>query len=117
MTGGHASLENPRPHAEGSAGRGGSPLTCLHGSRRVSAEGGGRRLLVPAARLAGHQEDRADHPREMDRAGASEVFLPAVVPAELWQESGRWDKYGAQLLRFKDRKGGAFVIGPTHEEV
>src|SRR6185503_17227155 len=54
---------------------------------------------------------------EMDRTGASEVFLPAVVPAELWQESGRWDKYGAQLLRFKDRKGGDFVIGPTHEEV
>src|SRR5207244_1257268 len=54
---------------------------------------------------------------EMNRAGASEVFLPAVVPAELWQESGRWDKYGAQLLRIKDRKGGDFVIGPTHEEV
>src|SRR5499425_3350087 len=53
---------------------------------------------------------------EMNRAGASEVFLPAVIPAELWQESGRWDKYGAQLLRFKDRKGGDFVIGPTHEE-
>jgi prolyl-tRNA synthetase len=54
---------------------------------------------------------------EMNRAGASEVFLPAVIPAELWQESGRWDKYGAQLLRLKDRKGGDFVIGPTHEEV
>jgi prolyl-tRNA synthetase len=54
---------------------------------------------------------------EMDRAGASEVFLPAVIPAELWQESGRWEKYGAQLLRLKDRKGGDFVIGPTHEEV
>jgi prolyl-tRNA synthetase len=54
---------------------------------------------------------------EMNRAGAQEVFLPAVIPAELWQESGRWEKYGAQLLRFKDRKGGDFVIGPTHEEV
>jgi prolyl-tRNA synthetase len=54
---------------------------------------------------------------EMNRAGAQEVFLPAVIPAELWQESGRWDHYGAQLLRFKDRKGGDFVIGPTHEEV
>lgn len=54
---------------------------------------------------------------EMNRSGASELFLPAVIPAELWQESGRWDKYGAQLLRFKDRKGGDFVIGPTHEEV
>ena len=54
---------------------------------------------------------------EMDRSGASEVFLPAVIPAELWKESGRWQNYGDQLLRFKDRKGGDFVIGPTHEEV
>src|SRR6516162_9660895 len=54
---------------------------------------------------------------EMNRAGASEVFMPAVIPAELWQESGRWEQYGAQLLRLKDRKGGDFVIGPTHEEV
>jgi prolyl-tRNA synthetase len=54
---------------------------------------------------------------EMNRAGASEVFLPAIIPAELWQESGRWDQYGAQLLRLKDRKGGDFVVGPTHEEV
>jgi prolyl-tRNA synthetase len=54
---------------------------------------------------------------ELDKAGCSEVFLPAVIPAELWQQSGRWEKYGAQLLRFKDRKGGDFVIGPTHEEV
>jgi prolyl-tRNA synthetase len=54
---------------------------------------------------------------EMNRAGAQEVFLPAVIPGELWQESGRWDQYGEQLLRFKDRKGADFVIGPTHEEV
>ncbi len=54
---------------------------------------------------------------EMNRSGAQEVFLPAVIPAELWQESGRWDYYGDQLLRFKDRKGADFVIGPTHEEV
>jgi len=54
---------------------------------------------------------------EMTRAGAQEVFLPAVIPGELWQESGRWDHYGDQLLRFKDRKGADFVIGPTHEEV
>ncbi|HEY2729849.1 MAG TPA: proline--tRNA ligase [Polyangia bacterium] len=54
---------------------------------------------------------------EMNRAGASEVFLPAIIPAELWQESGRWEQYGAQLLRLKDRKGADFVVGPTHEEV
>jgi prolyl-tRNA synthetase len=54
---------------------------------------------------------------EMNRAGAQEIFMPAAVPAELWQESGRWFKYGPELLRFKDRKGADFCIGPTHEEV
>src|SRR5262245_5237477 len=54
---------------------------------------------------------------EMNRAGAQEIFMPAAVPAELWQESGRWKKYGPELLRFKDRKGADFCIGPTHEEV
>jgi prolyl-tRNA synthetase len=54
---------------------------------------------------------------EMNRAGAFEVLAPPEVPAELWQESGRWDKYGPELLRFKDRHGRDFIIGPTHEEV
>ncbi len=54
---------------------------------------------------------------EMDRAGAQEVLLPAVCPAELWQESGRWEKYGRELLRIKDRNDRDFCFGPTHEEV
>lgn len=54
---------------------------------------------------------------EMNRAGAMEVLMPSVQPAELWQESGRWAKYGPELLRFKDRKGSEFCLGPTHEEV
>jgi len=54
---------------------------------------------------------------EMDRAGAIELSMPAVQPAELWQESGRWEKYGPELLRLKDRHQRDFVIGPTHEEV
>jgi prolyl-tRNA synthetase len=54
---------------------------------------------------------------EMNRAGAIELFLPAVQPAELWQESTRWEKYGPELLRLKDRHKRDFVIGPTHEEV
>ncbi len=54
---------------------------------------------------------------EMDRSGAIELLMPAVVPAELWQETGRWEKYGPELLRFKDRHQRDFVIGPTHEEV
>ena len=54
---------------------------------------------------------------EMNRAGAQEVLLPAVQPAELWQESGRWQIYGKELLRFKDRHDREYCFGPTHEEV
>ena len=54
---------------------------------------------------------------EMNRSGALETLMPAVQPAELWQETGRWDQFGAELLRFQDRHGRDFVIGPTHEEV
>ncbi len=54
---------------------------------------------------------------EMDRAGAFEMLMPAVQPAELWQESGRWSAYGPELLRLKDRHEREFVVGPTHEEV
>ena len=55
--------------------------------------------------------------QEMDRADGIELSMPAVQPAELWQESGRWEKYGPELLRLKDRHQRDFVIGPTHEEV
>ena len=55
--------------------------------------------------------------QEIDRAGGIELLMPAVQPAELWQESGRWEKYGPELLRLKDRHQRDFVIGPTHEEV
>ena len=54
---------------------------------------------------------------EMNRAGALELLMPAVQPAELWQESGRWDQYGPLLLRMSDRHGREFCFGPTHEEV
>ena len=54
---------------------------------------------------------------EMDRAGAQEVLMPAVQPAELWQESSRWQVYGKELLRFQDRHGRDCCFGPTHEEV
>ncbi len=54
---------------------------------------------------------------EMNRAGAQEVLLPAVQPAELWQESGRWDVYGKELLRFMDRHERDYCFGPTHEEI
>ena len=54
---------------------------------------------------------------EMNRSGAIEILMPAVQPAELWQESGRWDYYGRELLRFKDRHNRYACFGPTHEEV
>jgi prolyl-tRNA synthetase len=53
----------------------------------------------------------------MDRAGALEVLMPAVQPAELWQESSRWEQYGPELLRLKDRHQREFCFGPTHEEI
>ena len=54
---------------------------------------------------------------EMNHAGAQEILMPAVQPAELWQESGRWEQYGPELLRIRDRHQREFCIGPTHEEV
>lgn len=54
---------------------------------------------------------------EMNRAGALETLLPAMIPAELWMETGRWQRYGKELLRIKDRHGHDFCYGPTHEEV
>ncbi len=54
---------------------------------------------------------------EMDKAGAMELLMPMVLPAELWQESGRWEQYGKELLRLRDRKDTEFCLSPTHEEV
>ncbi|MCX6358071.1 MAG: proline--tRNA ligase [Candidatus Aureabacteria bacterium] len=54
---------------------------------------------------------------EMDRAGAQELLLPILSPAELWRESGRWSEYGKEMMRLKDRNEREFALGPTHEEV
>ena len=54
---------------------------------------------------------------EMNRAGAQEILMPFVQPASIWQESGRWDGFGPELLRFRNREGADYAIGPTHEEV
>ena len=54
---------------------------------------------------------------EMERAGGVEILMPVVQPADLWHETGRWDKFGGELLRIKDRNNRDFVLGPTHEEV
>ena len=54
---------------------------------------------------------------ELNNIGCAEILMPSVQPAELWKESGRWDEYGPELLRFKDRHERDFCMGPTHEEV
>jgi prolyl-tRNA synthetase len=54
---------------------------------------------------------------ELDKIGSSELLLPALQPRDLWEESGRWDKYGPELMRLKDRKQRDFCLGPTHEEI
>ena len=54
---------------------------------------------------------------EMNRAGALEMLMPSVQPRELWEETGRWEKFGGQLLKIKDRKEQEYCYGPTHEEV
>jgi prolyl-tRNA synthetase len=63
------------------------------------------------------QKTRRIIQEEMNRAGAQELTLPFVQPAEIWKESGRWNVYGKELLRFKDRGNREFCLGPTHEEV
>ena len=54
---------------------------------------------------------------EMDQAGAQEILMPVLLPAEYFKETGRWDLYGETLFRLKDRKGADFHLGPTHEEI
>jgi prolyl-tRNA synthetase len=68
----------------------------------------GLRALDKVARIARE---------EMDRAGALEILMPAVQPGDLWKETGRWEFYGKELLRFKDRHDRDYCLGPTHEEV
>ena len=54
---------------------------------------------------------------EMDAAGGQEIMMPILQPSELWEESGRWAAYGAEMMRMKDRHGREFCMGPTHEEM
>src|SRR4029078_12676871 len=55
--------------------------------------------------------------RELDRAGALEILMPALLPADYFKETGRWDRFGDTLFRLKDRKGREYNLGPTHEEI
>jgi prolyl-tRNA synthetase len=72
--------------------------------------------LLPLGVRVIHKVERIIR-EEMNRAGAQEVLMPCVLPADLWKESGRWDHYGKELLRIKDRHDRDYCFGPTHEEV
>ncbi len=72
--------------------------------------------LLPLGTLVMQNVERIVR-EELTRAGAQEVVMPVVIPSELWRESGRWEEYGKELLRVKDRHGRDFCLGPTHEEV
>ncbi|MEK6710010.1 MAG: proline--tRNA ligase [Nitrospinota bacterium] len=77
---------------------------------------GGVYTLLPLGLKAQRKVERICR-EELNRAGAQEVLLPALNPAELWQRTGRWEHYGKELMRLKDRHGRDFCLGPTHEEV
>ncbi len=81
----------------------------------VSQIGSGIYNFLPLGNII-LQKIRAIVKEELDRAGCQEVLLGFVTPSELWKESGRYSKFGKELLRFKDRKNNEFVLGPTHEE-
>jgi len=82
----------------------------------IRKEAAGIYSLLPLAVRVVHKISRIVR-EELDRAGAQEVVLPTIQPAELWQESGRWEQYGPELLRVHDRKGADFCYAPTAEEV
>jgi len=73
-------------------------------------------VLLPAGTRVLHKIESIVR-EEMNRAGAVELFLPVVQPSELWEKSGRWDEYGPELFRLKDRNNRSFCLGPTHEEI
>jgi prolyl-tRNA synthetase len=81
--------------------------------RKVAA---GIYTMLPLGVRVVHKVERIIR-EEMNRAGAQEVVMPCVVPADLWKESGRWDEYGKELLRMRDRHDRDYCFGPTHEEV
>ncbi len=81
----------------------------------IDKVGAGLYTLLPLGLRVAQKVERIVR-EEMNRAGAQELLMPAITPADLWQESGRWDVYGEELLRMRDRHGREYCMGPTHEE-
>ena len=113
-----AAVSVSHPHREGDAGGGRGREPAAHAARRAHPPPLVWHLFVAADRAA-HADARSTNiiREEMNRAGALELLMPAVQPAELWKETGRWDEFGPDLLRLKDRHERDFCVGPTHEEV
>ena len=78
--------------------------------------GAGIYELLPLGTRVLHKVEKIVR-EEMDASGAQELLMPAFLPSEYFKESGRWELYGPTLLRIKDRKGGEYHLGPTHEEI
>ena len=111
------SIPIPSRHDQGSARRRGARQPPADAARRLIRRlAAGIYTWLPLG-LRVLRKVEAVVREEMNRAGALEISMPAVQPAELWQESGRWDAFGPELLRFKDRHDRDFCSGPTHEEV
>ena len=78
--------------------------------------GSGIYTLLPLGLIVARKVEQIVR-EEMNRTGALELLMPVLSPAELWKETGRWDVYGYELMRLKDRHKRDFVLGPTHEEI
>ena len=102
---------------EGDAQGGGDRFASSDVARRHDPPGRVGHLRVVAARLPRAAKDRAVIREEQNRAGAIELLMPTIQSAELWRESGRYDDYGKEMLRIKDRHERDMLFGPTNEEM
>ena len=86
-------------------------------ARRLCKAACGRNIYLFASRLPHHKKIENIIREELDKIGCSELLMPAMQPRDIWEESGRWQDYGKELVRLKDRHDRDFCLGPTHEEV
>jgi hypothetical protein len=117
LTDDYAHLPFPAPDRQRDPGRRRDRQPSADAARGHDPQARRRALYLAAAGLRVLRKVERIVREEMDRAGALEVSMPAVQPAELWQESGRWEQYGPELLRMTDRHQRDFCFGPTHEEI
>lgn len=113
----HESYESVCPYAQKYTCRGGDSKPSAHVSSRANPQiGGGMYSYLPLAWRTIRKIEQIIR-TEMDAAGGQEIMMPILQPSELWEESGRWGAYGAEMIRVKDRHDREFCMGPTHEEM